>query len=69
LKGLRQDDPLSSILSNVVDILAILINRAKDEGQVTGIIPYLEYDSLSILQFADDTILFMKHDIEIATCF
>jgi len=69
LKGLRQDDPLSSILSNVVDILAILINRAKDEGQVTGIIPHLEYDGLSILQYADDTILFMKHDIEIATCF
>ena len=69
LKGLRQDDPLSSILSNVVDILAILINRAKDEGQVTGIIPHLEYGGLSILQYADDTILFMKHDIEIATCF
>ena len=33
LKGLRQDDPLSPILFNiVVDMLAILINRAKDEG-------------------------------------
>ena len=33
LKGLRQDDPLSPILFNiVVDMLAILINRAKNEG-------------------------------------
>jgi len=33
LKGLRQDDPLSPILFNiVVDMLAILINKGKDEG-------------------------------------
>jgi len=33
LKGLRQDDPLSPILFNiVVDMLAILINKGNDEG-------------------------------------
>jgi hypothetical protein len=32
-KGVRQGDPLSLIIFNiVVDILAILINRAKEEG-------------------------------------
>jgi len=68
LKGLRQGDPLSPILFNiVVDMLAILINRAKDEGQVSGVVPHLVDGSLSILQYADDTILFMDHDIEKAT--
>jgi hypothetical protein len=34
-KGLRQGDPLSSILFNlIVDMLAILISRAKVDGQV-----------------------------------
>jgi hypothetical protein len=35
LKGLRQADPLSPILFNiVVDMLAILIAHAKEDGQV-----------------------------------
>jgi len=68
LKGLGQGDPLSPILFNIiVDMLAILINHAKDEGQVTRIVPHLVDGGLSILQYADDTILFMDHDIEKAT--
>jgi hypothetical protein len=64
-KGVRQGDPLSLVLFNiVVDILAILINRAKEEGQISGVIPNLVDDGLSILQYADDTILFMVHNIE-----
>ena len=64
-KGLRQGDPLSPILFNiVVDMLVILINRAKLEGQIKGVIPHLIDDGLSILQYADDTILFMDHDLE-----
>jgi hypothetical protein len=64
-KGLRQGDPLSPMLFNiVVDMLAILIERAKSSGQIAGVIPYLVEGGLSILQYADDTILFMEHDIE-----
>jgi hypothetical protein len=64
-KGLRQGDPLSPVLFNiVVDMLAILINRAKREGHFEGVVPHLVEDGLSILQYADDTILFMEHDIE-----
>ena len=64
-KGLRQGDPLSPMLFNiVVDMLAILIARAKEDGQVGGLIPHLVEGGVSILQYADDTILFLEHDLD-----
>jgi hypothetical protein len=45
-------------------MLVVLINRAKSDGQITGVIPELTDDGLSILQYADDTILFMDHNID-----
>ncbi|WVZ50432.1 hypothetical protein U9M48_001685 [Paspalum notatum var. saurae] len=63
-KGLRQGDPLSPLQFNiVVDMLAILIHRAKDAGQIRGVIPRLVDDVLSILQYADDTVTFLDHDL------
>jgi hypothetical protein len=64
-KGVRQGDPLSPILFNiVVDMLAILINRAKLEGQISGVIPHILDEGLSILQYVDDTILFIDHNFD-----
>lgn len=58
-KGLCQGDPLSPILFNIVaDMLTLLIKRARETKQITGVIPHLLDDGLSILQYADDTILF-----------
>jgi hypothetical protein len=45
-------------------MLTLLILRAKEDGQITGLVPHLVDEGLSILQYADDTILFMGHDIE-----
>ena len=56
---------MSPILFNiVVDMLAILIARAKEVDQVEGVIPHLVQDGLSILQYADDTVIFMSHDLD-----
>lgn len=64
-KGLRQGDPLSPILFNLVaDMLAILIKRANERGSFHGVILHLVDNGLSILQYADDTIIFMEHDLE-----
>ena len=49
-KGLRQGDPASPILFNIVaDMLVTLIERAKLAGQITGVIPHLVEGGLSIL--------------------
>ncbi len=64
-EGLRQGDPMSPILFNiVVDMLEVLIERTKGDGQIRGVIPHLVEDGLSILQYADDTIIFLDHDLE-----
>jgi hypothetical protein len=48
----------------VVDMLAILIECAKVDGQIELVVPRLVDGGLSILQYVDDTILFMDHGLE-----
>ena len=56
---------MSLILFNIVaDLLAVLISRAKEAGHVAGLIPHLVDGGVSVLQYADNTIIFMEHDIE-----
>ena len=56
---------MSPMLFNIVaDMLSILIDRAKQDGQIGGVVPHLVDSGLSILQYADDTILFMEHDLD-----
>jgi hypothetical protein len=57
-KGLRRGDPLSLILFNIVaDMLTILINRVKHNAQIDGVVPHLVDNGLSILQYADGTLI------------
>jgi hypothetical protein len=39
-------------------MLAIMINRTKEDGQVSGLIPHLVDGGVSILQYVDDTIYY-----------
>jgi hypothetical protein len=53
LKGLRQCDPLSPMIFNIVaNMFVVLIARAKEDGQVGGLIPHLVEGGVSILQSA-----------------
>jgi retron-type reverse transcriptase len=64
-KGVHQGDPLSPILFNiVVDVLAILISRAKEADHIRGVVPHLVDEGLSVLQYVDDTVIFMDTDLE-----
>ena len=50
------------MLFNIVaDMLAFMIERAKGDGQIEGVVNHLVDGGLSILQYANDTILFMEY--------
>ena len=48
-KGLRQGDPLSPIVFNLVaNMLALLVSRAREDNQIKGVVPHLVDGGLSI---------------------
>jgi hypothetical protein len=64
-QGLRQVNPMSPLLfDTTVDVLAILIKRAQEEGLIKGLASDLTAGGVSILQYADDTILLLENNCE-----
>ena len=60
-KGLRQGDPLSPFLFNVVaEGLNLLLKRAKELRIIKGVEVGSSEVNVSHLQFADDTIIFCE---------
>lgn len=58
-RGLRQGDPWSPFLFNLVgDALSVILEEAVRNGVLGGIVPHLVEGGLSHMQYADDTILF-----------
>ena len=56
-KGLRQGDPLSQLLFNLVaDALSAMLSRACAAGIIQGLVPHRVDGGLSHLQYADDTV-------------
>jgi hypothetical protein len=52
-KLLRQGDPLSPMLFNIVtDMLVIIIEHAKVEGHIEGVVPRLVDGSLTIFRMS-----------------
>jgi hypothetical protein len=65
-KGARQGDPLSPplLFNFVADVLARMVVKAQYNERVTGLIDHLINQGIAILQYADDTILCLKNDLE-----
>jgi hypothetical protein len=67
-KGLRQGDPLSPLLFNLVaDVLTRMLVRAAKDGYITGLMTSVYPEGVISLQYADDTLLFLEHN-NIAVC-
>jgi hypothetical protein len=45
-------------------MLVILILRAKEADHIRGVVPHLIAEGLLILQYVDDTVIFMDNDLE-----
>jgi hypothetical protein len=63
-KGVRQCDPLSPILFNfVADCQTRMILQAQINDLIVGLVEHIISHGVAILQYADDTIICLKHDL------
>jgi hypothetical protein len=66
-KGVRQGDPLSPLLFNIaVDALAKMMLLGQENGLIKGLVPEYIPNGVALLQYADDTILCIQDDLEMA---
>jgi hypothetical protein len=64
-KGLRQGDPLSPIMFNLVaDIFTRMLMKVARSNLVSGLLTRAVEGDVLTLQYADDTLLFLENDLE-----
>jgi hypothetical protein len=62
-RGVRQGDPLSPLLFDlVVDALALILKKASVAGHIKGVISHLLPGGVTHLQYADDTMILIEND-------
>jgi hypothetical protein len=61
-KAIRQGDPLSPLIFNlVVDVFTRILIKAAAKNYITGFLDSLYPEGIINLQYTDDTLLFLKH--------
>jgi hypothetical protein len=69
-KGVRQGDPLAPLLFNtVVDVFTRMLVKGVNAGLIRGLCSNLIPGGVVSLQYADDTLLFLENDREVAVNF
>nr|XP_051220218.1 uncharacterized protein LOC127337707 [Lolium perenne] len=64
-RGVRQGDPLSSLLFNFIGkALSAILSAARRAGHIHGVIPHLIPGGISHLQYADDTLILIQNSDE-----
>jgi hypothetical protein len=67
-KWLRQGDPLSPLLFNLVaDVFSRMLMKAAKQNLMTGLLPQVIEGGIISLQYADDTLLFLENNLEKAS--
>jgi hypothetical protein len=62
-RGVRQGDPLSPLLFDlVVDALALILKKASVAGHIKGVISHLLPGGVTHLQYVDDTMIMIEND-------
>lgn len=61
----RSGGSLSSFLLNLnTDCLANMVHRDQQNGQITGLAIHFVENGISVMQYVDKTILFVKYDVK-----
>jgi hypothetical protein len=64
-KSLMQGDPFSPILFNMMaDVFSKMLIKAANESLISGMLTRFRPGGITSLQYADDTLLFLKNNVE-----